>query len=157
MPERRRGILRGDDGTEHGRHRSSDVEEDGEAVPRRVHHQPSLGPRELLGTGAHLGRPEHRERAEIDGRHGGAHHLLIPVVRDEGALAGVVADLAAKEEQLEQMAIDVAKYKQAFADMGATRSALYREHVRAKKAWAEERRSLAERARRAETEAETSG
>ena len=30
---------------------------------------------------------------------------------------------------LEQMAIDVAKYKQAFADMGATRSALYREHV----------------------------
>ena len=71
------------------------------------------------------------------------------------ALAGVVADLAAKEEQLEQMAIDVAKYKQAFADMGATRSALYREHVRAKTAWAEERRSLAERARRAETEAET--
>ena len=53
------------------------------------------------------------------------------------------------------MAIDVAKYKQAFADMGATRSALYREHVRAKTAWAEERRSLAERARRAETEAET--
>ena len=71
------------------------------------------------------------------------------------ALAGVVADLAAKEEQLEQMAIDVAKYKQAFADMGATRSALYREHVRAKTAWAEERRQLAERARRAETEAET--
>ena len=71
------------------------------------------------------------------------------------ALAGVIADLAAKEEQLEQMAIDVAKYKQAFADMGATRSALYREHVRAKTAWAEERRTLAERARRAETEAET--
>ena len=71
------------------------------------------------------------------------------------ALAGVVSDLATKEEQLEQLAMDVAKYKQAFADMGATRSALYREHVRAKTAWAEERRTLAERARRAETEAET--
>ena len=39
--------------------------------------------------------------------------------------------------------MDVAKYKQAFADMGATRSALYSEHVRAKTAWAEERRTLA--------------
>jgi centrosomal protein CEP290 len=39
-------------------------------------------------------------------------------------------------------------------EMGSTRASLYREHVRAVAGWAEERAALAERAARAETEAE---
>ena len=70
------------------------------------------------------------------------------------AIAALVADLHAKEDQLEQLAVDVQKYKQGMAEMGSTRAALYREHVRAKIGWAEERRITAERVRRAEAEAE---
>ena len=70
------------------------------------------------------------------------------------AIAALVADLHAKEDQLERLAVDVQKYKQGMAEMGSTRAALYREHVRAKIGWAEERRITAERVRRAEAEAE---
>ena len=70
------------------------------------------------------------------------------------ALASLVEDLNAKEDQLEQLVSDVAKYKQAMTEMGSTRSALYREHVRAKAGWAAERAALRERARRSESEAE---
>ena len=70
------------------------------------------------------------------------------------ALASLVEDLNAKEDQLEQLVSDVAKYKQAMTEMGSTRSALYREHVRAKAGWVAERAALQERARRAESEAE---
>ena len=38
------------------------------------------------------------------------------------------------------------------AELGATKAALYREHVRAKSAWMEERRTLSDKARRADTE-----
>ena len=58
------------------------------------------------------------------------------------ALASLVEDLNAKEDQLEQLVSDVAKYKQAMTEMGSTRSALYREHVRAKAGWAAERAAL---------------
>ena len=55
------------------------------------------------------------------------------------ALAALVADLQS-EDQLEQLAADVVKYRQGMAEMGSTHAALYREHVRAKMAWAEGRK-----------------
>jgi centrosomal protein CEP290 len=70
------------------------------------------------------------------------------------ALASVASDLQAKELELEQLASEVARYDAAMREMGSTRASLYREHVRAVAGWAEERAALAERAARAETEAE---
>ena len=37
------------------------------------------------------------------------------------ALAALVADLQAKDEQVEQLAVDVSRYKQGMAELGATR------------------------------------
>ena len=70
------------------------------------------------------------------------------------ALAALASDLQAKELELEQLASEVARYDAAMREMGSTRASLYREHVRAVAGWAEERAALAERAARAETEAE---
>jgi chromosome segregation ATPase len=75
-------------------------------------------------------------------------------VAADRALAGVVAELQTKERELDELAHETAKYKTGIAELQAVRTALYREHVRARNAWSEERKTLLERAKRAETEAE---